>query len=101
MPWLPTLAYVEHLPHSDQRMSTKVTLKHRSDAPAGVGFRLYEDALDARQVGNPEDAGEPSATPVYLQLDGVAVELQTLAGGGASVTLTLPRDIARELGLVP
>lgn len=77
-------------------MSTKVSIKWRKETPTQPGFHLYDDWLDA----SVEDRGgvEP---PVYLELDGVAVQVETRPNGGASVALTLPRELARELGLVP
>ena len=76
-------------------MSTKVTIKSRQASTDGPGFRLYEDVLDG--FGK-EDADDP---PVYLHLDRVEVTLQTLDTGGASMTVTLPRELARALGLLP
>jgi len=77
-------------------MSTKVTIKHRARAATSPGFHLYDDVLDS--FGKEDD--EPS-TSVYLRLVGVAVQLETLGDGGASVTITLPSETARELGLLP
>jgi hypothetical protein len=57
-------------------------------------FVLYEDELQALGPTD-NDAG-----PVYLRLVGVSVELCTLAGGGATVTVALPRRLAGELGLL-
>jgi hypothetical protein len=37
--------------------------------------------------------------PVYLRFEGVSVELETQRAG-ATVTVTLPRDLARALGIV-
>lgn len=76
-------------------MSTKVTIKSRLPAAGQPGFHLYDDVLD--DFG---DKGEEEP-PVHLRLEGVAVELQTLDGGGATVTIALPRELARELGLLP
>lgn len=47
------------------------------------------------------EAGRSTAAPVYLTLERVDVELRTLPSGGATVTLSIPRDVARELGMVP
>lgn len=69
-------------------MSTKSSIKWKEPTADGPGYHLYEDVLDF------ED--DP---PVYLRLDGVQVELET-CDGGASITLALPRAIARELGLL-
>lgn len=77
-------------------MSTKVTLRHSSGDDAATGFHLCEDVLDS--PGDDTAAGE---TPVYLQLDQVGVQLATRGSFISSVTLTLPRALARELGLLP
>jgi hypothetical protein len=77
-------------------VSTKVSIKWREGTPTQPGFHLYDDCMDSLVV----DDGE-SEPPVYLRLDGVAVQLQTLATAGASVTIVLPRDLARALGLLP
>lgn len=79
----------------EMRMSTKVTIRSNSRTEGTPGFHLYEDAVEALVAA---DAEEP---PVYLQLEGVQAEMQTLEGGGASLTVTLPRSVARELGLIP
>jgi hypothetical protein len=71
-------------------MSTKSSIKRKEHTSDSAGFHLYDEVLDF------ED--DP---PIYLRLDGVQVELATLGDGGASVTLALPRAIARELGLLP
>jgi hypothetical protein len=77
-------------------MSTKVSIKHRGPTNTQPGYLLYDDVLDT--FGQDDAQPEP---PVYLRLDGVSVLLETLSRGGASVTVTLPREIARELGLLP
>lgn len=77
-------------------MSTKVTIKWRDQTAAQPGFHLYDDVLDSFGT----KAGEPEP-PVYLRLDGVSVQLETLAAGGATLTVALPRELARELGLLP
>ena len=76
-------------------MSTKVTMKWRPQTGSKPGFHLYEDVMDS--FG--DDADRPDA-PVYLRLNGVALDLRTLEGGGACVTIVLPRELARELGLL-
>lgn len=73
-------------------MSTKSSIKW-SRPDVGPGFHLYYDVMDS--FG--DSRGEP---PVYLQLDGVQVEVMTLENGGASVTVTIPHNIAVELGLL-
>ena len=82
-------------------MSTKVTLKSRLRVDGQPGFHLYDDVLTEMASELAEEGGSTPAPPVYLTLEGVEVELQTLPSGGAAVTLTIPRNIARELGLVP
>ena len=77
-------------------MSTKVSIKWREGTSTQPGFHLYDDCMDS--VGVDDGESEP---PVYLRLDGAAVELQTLATAGAAVTIVFPRDLARELGLLP
>lgn len=73
-------------------MSTKISLKFcKTD---NCGFHLYEESTFADTANGPE----PS---VYLRLDGVQVQMETLEGGGASVTVEIPRELARELGLIP
>jgi hypothetical protein len=73
-------------------MSTTISIA-RSAPPAEPGYHVYQDCLGEMAAGE----GKP---PVYLCLDGVAVELQTRPSGGASVTITLPEHLARELGLL-
>ena len=70
-------------------MSTKVTIRARQATPTAPGFHLYEECF--------QEEDKPS---VYLLLDGVAVEMQTLPAGGATLTIALPRDLALELGLL-
>jgi hypothetical protein len=76
-------------------VSTKVTIKWRTQVDKQPGFHLYDDFSDPFET---EDDGE---LPVYLRLDGVAATLQPLDSGGATVTVALPRCVARELGLLP
>lgn len=82
-------------------MSTKATLKSRLRVDGQPGFHLYDDVLTEMAYDLSEVGGSTTAPPVYLTLEGVEVELRTLPSGGVAVTLTIPRDIARELGLVP
>lgn len=77
-------------------MGTKVSIKHRRPTDTRPGYLLYDNVLDT--FGQTDAEPEP---PVYLRLDGVTVQLETLSRGGASVTVTLPREMARELGLLP
>ena len=76
-------------------MSTKVSIRHRLGTPELPGFHLYDDVMD--DLG-PEDSD--AAQPVYLMLEGVGVELERRGTSIVSVTLTLPRELARELGLL-
>lgn len=77
-------------------MSIKTSITSRVCTDKQSGFHLYYDVLDA--FGARDGAPEP---PVYLLLDGIAVQLETLNGGGARVTAAMPRKKARELGLLP
>jgi hypothetical protein len=76
-------------------MSTKVSILARGATSSEPGFHLYWDRLDDLSAGTDDET-----MPVYLRLDGVEVELRTLPTGGASVTITLPNELARELGLL-
>jgi len=73
-------------------MSTKTSIKWRKQTDAAPGFHLYEDCLDVADDGQ--------ETPVYLRLDGVPAELETQRDG-ATVTVAIPREMARALGLLP
>lgn len=75
-------------------MSTKVSIAARIATPSAPGFHLYWDCVDELVAASEDEV------PVYLHLAGVAVELQTMENGGASVTVKLPRELARELGLL-
>jgi hypothetical protein len=77
-------------------MSTKSSIKCRDHTAAQPGFHLYEDVMDS--FGAQEGDTEP---PVYLQLDGLQVQLETHQEGGAIVTVAIPREMARLLGLLP
>ena len=77
-------------------MSTKSSIKARDRTSERPGFHLYNDVFDSLDAR--DRAREPH---VYLLLDGIAAQLQTLNAGGAMVTVALPREMARELGLVP
>lgn len=77
-------------------MSTKSSIKWRDHSAAQPGFHLYDDVMNSfgAQEGEPEPA-------VYLRLDGLQVHLETHQEGGASVTVAIPREMARVLGLLP
>lgn len=87
--------YPEQRVERNLRVSTKETIKYRHQSAGQPGFHLYNDLLD----GFCSD--DESESPVYLCLDGVATKLQTMDSGGVSVTVALPRGVARELGLLP
>jgi hypothetical protein len=75
-------------------MSTKITLKTADQRDGSPGFHLYHDAvhqMDDHAVGN---------GPFYLRLEGVQVHLETLDRGGAVVTIAIPEETAKELGLI-
>jgi hypothetical protein len=74
-------------------VSSKSTIKWRDVADSKPGFHLYEDALDFTV--------ESEESPVYLRLDGVEVDVSATPAGGTSVTVVLPRETARALGLLP
>lgn len=82
-------------------MSTKATLKSRLQVDGQPGFHLYDDVVAEMASEPAENGGTATNPPVYLTMESVEVELRTLPSGGAAVTLTIPRDMARELGLVP
>jgi hypothetical protein len=71
-------------------MSTKSSIKWKEQTVDTAGYHLYDDVMDQYESDNP---------PVYLRLDGVGCELHTQTMG-VSVTVTIPRAIAIELGLV-
>lgn len=76
-------------------MSTKSIIKARHSTSERPGFHLYDDVLDS--LDGRDGAPEP---PVYLRLDGIAVRLETLSSGGATGTVALQREMARQLGLL-
>lgn len=77
-------------------MSTKNVIKERQRKDDQPGFQLYSDCIE-ELIAQDGDA-EP---PVYLCLDGLPTQLETLPAGGARMTITMPREMARELGLLP
>ena len=72
-------------------MNTKSSLKWRNQTDDAPGFHLYDDCFETL---------EDEEAPVYLCLEGVTVELQTQVNG-ATVTVQIPREMARALGLLP
>lgn len=88
-------AYLQDVEKSSSEgnlVSTKSSIKWKDNTDDSPGYHLYEDVFDYFEKGDP---------PVYLRLDGVAVEISAPFGAGASVTVTIPRATARELGLLP
>jgi hypothetical protein len=76
-------------------MSTKITIRYQEKDGAQPGWHLYEEILD------PDDF-------VYLELDGVQLDVTVVGCGGSlvgapvsTVYLRLPTATARQLGLVP
>ncbi|HKR40306.1 MAG TPA: hypothetical protein VJU59_11615 [Paraburkholderia sp.] len=76
-------------------MSTKITIQFQEKYGAQPGWHLYEEMLD------PDDF-------VYLELDGVQLDLNVFGRGGSpigappsTVLLRLPTATARQLGLMP
>lgn len=76
-------------------MSTTASIKWRERTAEQPVLHLYDDMLDKFNAGKQE---EP---PVYLRLDGVCASLETLQGGGANLTATLPPELARASKLLP
>lgn len=68
-------------------MSTKVTITSRSRSETNPAYHRFRDVLD--EFGARDEGG----TPTHLRIDGVVVELQTLAEGGTSMTVTLPQEL--------
>ena len=68
-------------------MSTKQSIKFREFNEERPGYHLYHEVLDD---------GE---RPVYLELHGVQAEMRTI-GHAAIVTVTIPDEMARALGLL-
>ena len=77
-------------------MSAKSSIKWRDPTAEHPGFHLYDDGMDSigAQAGDPEP-------PVYLCLEGLQVQLETHLESGATVTVAIPREMARALGLLP
>lgn len=71
-------------------MSTKNSIKWKDQTADSAGYHLYSDVLDDMDT---------TESPVYLRMDGVDCELHTQTMG-VSVTVTIPRAVARELGLL-
>jgi hypothetical protein len=73
-------------------MSTKGSLKYERDEVSGGWFHLYREVFDEE------------GTFVYLELGGVPFECASSAGlssqGQSSVTVRIPEEWARKLGLV-
>ncbi|VWC46125.1 hypothetical protein BAR24066_07377 [Burkholderia arboris] len=66
-------------------MSTKATLAHHDSEDGKPSWHFYEEVFETGVV--------------YLELEGVSVELRTREQGGADVVLRLPVETAKQLGL--
>ncbi|WP_156954274.1 hypothetical protein [Paraburkholderia acidipaludis] len=66
-------------------MSTKSTLAHHEAEGDKPSWHFYEEMLESGVV--------------YLELNGVNIELHTRKQGGVDVVLRLPVETARQLGL--
>lgn len=66
-------------------MSTKATLAHHHSESGEPSWHIYEEVFETGVV--------------YLELQGVAVELRTMEQGGADVVVRLPIETAKQLGL--
>ncbi|MGF6264373.1 hypothetical protein OKW49_005301 [Paraburkholderia youngii] len=68
-------------------MSTKATLAHHHSESGEPSWHFYEEVFEMGVV--------------YLEFQGVAVELRTRMGeqGGADLVVRLPIETARQLGL--
>lgn len=66
-------------------MSTKSSLAHHDSENGQPSWHLYEEVFEAGVV--------------YLELRGVSVELSVREQGSADVSLRLPIETARQLGL--
>lgn len=66
-------------------MSTKATLAHHDSGTGEPSWHFYEEVFESGVV--------------YLELQGVSVELRTREQGGADVVLRLPVATAKQLGL--
>lgn len=72
-------------------MSTKCSIKWNNPGDT-TGYHLYTDVIDSFEHGDEQ--------PIYLELVGVEANMYTVAGRGAVVTVTIPKKIALELGLL-
>lgn len=77
-------------------MSTKQSIKWKEGKDGEPGYHLYEDLADWF-ASEDEDAEN---TPIYLELECVQAEM-TANEWGVRVTVQMPRETARELGLLP
>lgn len=70
-------------------MSTKSTLKCQWSDSGHEGFHLYEECLDGANA------------PVYLELNGCHfTATSSMNSGLPNIVLTIPRGMAKDLGLV-
>lgn len=69
-------------------MSTKSTIKIEWQNMNSRGFHLYEECLD-------------TDGPLYLELNGCDFTASSSSEGGLpNLVVTIPRDMAKELGLI-
>ena len=73
-------------------MSTRNSIKWREQTDGRPGFHLFDDCIDVMTSG--------ADAPVYLRLMGVQVHELATGATGASVTVEIPRDMARAMGLL-
>lgn len=69
-------------------MSTRSSIKY-SREDGKPGYHLWEDCFEVM--------ADPEGADVVLELSGIHGELST----GGEVMIVLPREMARELGLLP
>lgn len=67
-------------------MSTKATIKY------GENYHLFDDLLDCMDGEN---------TPVYLTIHNVESLEIIKRGKVISLTISIPRNLAREIGILP
>lgn len=79
----------------EKPVSTVSTFKSRDRTSERPGFHLRDDVL-----GSLDATRGDIGSPVYLCLDGTATQPEKLNNGGATVTVALQGEIARESGLL-
>ena len=75
-------------------MSTRASIKWRAQEGTVPGYHLYDDLTDGLD-GTPQEE-----TPVYLALGGVVIADLGTHENGTDVTIQMPREMARALGLL-